>query len=320
MGLRRVVALERVVGSGAGSRCKSSGEARGERVRVMVSIIVGLFTLLRFSNGRRLFVLRQVLAVAKELANPKLVARTEAAIAHELELRKKERRWARTKGKKSKARGEAQVLDARIDRLLSSLYRTVESVLDAVDPTGEHAAMVRAFLAKYFPAGVQEITHSEFEDELNIIEEMNEDFATLSEDDIKKLNIGYHVPELARLAPLFAAELDKSEEGDAIRFSEVRAAREQGHLKLVKLVATIVSEYDEDEVPEDEKAQVAKAQADLLAPILAANARVAERRKRRNGADVEVDPDTGEELEDGVQILDTEQDGGAAGDQDGTQS
>lgn len=267
----------------------------------MVNLIVGLYTLLRFSNGRRHFVLRQVLAVAKKLEDAALVTRIEAAIAHEVMLRGLERRWTRTKANRSKARGEAQVLDARIDRLLAAMYRSVESVLDAVNPKGEHAAMVHAFLAKHFPAGIQEITQAPYEDELNVIEEMNDDFAKLSEDEIKQLNIIHHVPELARLAPLFAAELDKAGDDDAVRFTEVRAARELGHSKLLKIVSTIHSVYDEDFA--DDPVEAAKAQADLLAPIMAANARVAERRRRRNGPDVEVDPDTGEELEDGGQVV-----------------
>src|SRR5690606_19414825 len=140
-------------------------------------------TLLRFSSGRRLLVLRQVLSIAKELANPRLIARAEAAIAHELRLRRMERQWVRKKAKRSTARGNAKVIDQKLDRLLSSMHRTVEGVLETVDPESEHAAKVRAFLEEYFPAGVQEITNAQYEDALAIIEEMNEDFATFSEDD-----------------------------------------------------------------------------------------------------------------------------------------
>ena len=57
------------------------------------------------------------------------------------------------------------------------------------------------------------------------------------------------------------------------------------------------------------------ARAALLAPIRDANARVAERRKRKNAPDVEVDPETGEELE-GVQNVVT---GGGDTGEDGEQ-
>lgn len=271
----------------------------------MDRVVVGLFRLLRFSSGRRLFVLRQVRKLASELANPRLLARVDAAIAHELHVRKLERQWVRTKSKRSTARGDAKLIDAKLDRLISSMYRTVEGLLDTIDPESEHAAKVRAFLDEYFPAGVQEITSAQYEDALAIIEEMNEDFATFSEDDIKALNISYHVPELARLTALFAAELDKYSPKNQVRFSKVRAAREEGHARLLKLVSAILVEYDEHDAEDDEKRkEIIAIQEQLLEPILDANERVAQRRKRRNAPDVEVDPETGEELGEDATILD----------------
>ena len=267
----------------------------------MTAAFIGaLYTLLRFSNGRRIFVLKEVLAIATGLAKPRLTTRVEEALAFERNARKLERRWRRTKAKTSKARGEAKVLDAQLDRVISAMYASLQSVLATIDPRSAHAGKVRTFLDTYFPEGAEGITNAEFDDALSIIEEMNEDFALLSEDDIKELNITYQVPELARLGPLFAAELSRPEASHTIRFEKVSAARTQGHKKLCRIVSTIHAEYDEDDGPE-----AGEAQAALLAPILAANERVAQRRKRRNGPDVDVNPDTGEELE-GVQDLDTD--------------
>src|SRR5690606_33071236 len=119
-------------------------------------------------------------------------------------------------------------------------------------------------------------------------EEMNEDFADFSEEQLRRLNITWHVGELARLAPQLAAALDQPREG--MRFEEVRATREEGHEKLCELVATIVSQF------RGRSEANVQARTALLAPVVEANERVSARRRRRNGPDVEVDPNTGEEL------------------------
>ena len=264
------------------------------------------FSLLRFSNGRRLFVLQTLLNIAASLASPLLIARIEGAIASERELRKLEAGWRRVRGKKSKARGNAVQLDAQLDRLIGSIYRTVQEALVPLAPGSAAEIMVKAFLGNYFPEGAAAITNAEFEDALAIIEEMNEDFALLSEADLGTLNIANHVPELARIAPLFAHELKSSDTGK-VRFADVSAARIEGHENLCGIVATICSEYWGKE---EEKVA---ARAALLAPIREANDRVAARRKIKNTPDVDVDPETGEEL-DGVQNVVK---GGGGGGQDG---
>ncbi len=140
------------------------------------------------------------------------------------------------------ARGKAAQIDAQLDRLIGSIFRTVQEALVPLGSGSGAEIMVKAFLANYFPEGAAAITNAEFEDALAIIEEMNEDFALLSAADLQTLNITNHVPELARLAPLFAFELKSSEAGK-VRFADVSAGRIQGHENLCGIVATICSEY-----------------------------------------------------------------------------
>ena len=266
-----------------------------------------LSSLLRFSNGRRLFVLKMLMTLATGLASPLLISRLEVALAFERSLRTLESDWRRTRGNRSTARGNAAVIDAQLDRLIGSIYRTVQEALVPLPAGSAAAIMVANFLLRYFPEGAEGITNAEFEDALAIIEEMNEDFAVLSDTDKGTLNITNHVPELARLAPLFAIELNRPVAGQ-VRFETVSEARLEGHEHLCGIVSTINSEYWGKE-PEKVAAREA-----LLAPIREANARVVERRKRKNAPDVEVDPETGEELESVQNVVtgggDTGEDGG----------
>ncbi len=276
---------------------------------MLMAAIYEFFSLLRFSNGRRLFVLQTLATIAAGLGNARLIERLEQALLFERELRKLEGDWRRARGNKSKARGRAAEIDAQLDRLIGSIYRTVQEALIPCPPGSDRAILIRNFLAHYFPEGAEGITQAEFEDALAIIQEMNEDFATLSEADMKTLNIANHVPELARLAPLFQIELNQPVAGGQVRFETISAARLEAHENLCGIVATIKSEFWGKE-PEAVAAREA-----LLAPIRDANARVAERRKRKNAPDVDVDPETGEELE-GVQNVVT---GGGDTGEDGEQ-
>lgn len=265
-----------------------------------MSMIIALYTIARFSTGRRLFVIAQVLELARELGNVRLIARAEQALAFDRETREKESEWRRVRGNRSRARGNAVEIDRQLDRVIGAMHSSLHAVLVALDPRSAHAAKVRAFIDRYFPEGADAITNAEFEDALAIIEEMNEDFALLSEAERAELSITFHVPELARLAPQLSTELNKPTGG--IRFATVSAARLEGHENLCTLASTIVAEYP------GRKPENVEACTKLLTPIFDANARVAERRKRKNGPDVDVDPDTGEELEPGAPVA-----GGPAG-------
>lgn len=253
----------------------------------------------RFSNGRRLFVLKKVLELAIAINLPGVVATAEWALAHERSTRKLERRWRTVRRQRAKGRGNAREVDIQLDRVIGAMLDSVRALLVTLDPASEHAAKARAFIDTYFPDGANAITNAEFEDALAIIEEMNEDFATYSEQDLSDLNIKFHVQELARLLPLFAAALNQPANPDEFRFEQLREARAEGHERLCELVAEIVGATRGRDTPEK-----LQQRAMLLAPIIEANERVAERRRRKNAPDVEVDPNTGEELEEGADLVD----------------
>ena len=107
-------------------------------------------------------------------------------------------------------------------------------------------------------------------------------------DEASEMHVSPFVAQLARFVPLFEAEL--AQPGEQFRFDILRAAREVGHENLCTLIATILAEY-----PGREPENVQKRGA-LLAPIREQNERVRARKARRTAPDVDVDPETGEEL------------------------
>jgi len=253
----------------------------------------------RFSNGRRLFVLRKMHKLANELAMPELVTAAAWALTHERTTRKLERKWRQVREKRSRGRGKAQEIDIKLDRIIGAMFGALNNLLEPLDPASELAIKVRAFIDTYFPNGAEEITKAEFEDALAIIDEMNEDLAALTEEQLAELSILHHARGLAHFAPLFHAELDGPSDG--FEFRTLLNARLEGHERLCELVGGVLFLTRDRDNPQNVEKRAA-----LLAPVLDANERVSARRKRRNGPDVEVDPNTGEELLEDDVLVDEE--------------
>lgn len=258
------------------------------RQRTTEQRIIEQFTLYRFSTGRRLFTLKVVLALARAHGNPLIIACSEEAIAFDEGTRATEAAWNRTRGRASAARGNAVEIDAQIDRQLVGMHTGVSALHGAARTDSPLWKLSGDFLAHNYPDGPGVITNSAFEDELETVEEMLKDIVAMRPEDVAALAISYYVGELTRLAPLLATELSTPTEG--MRFEAVRAAREEGHENLCTLIGAIVSQY------RGRTAENASIRAALLAPINAQNERVAERRRKRASPDVDVDPETGEEI------------------------
>lgn len=241
-----------------------------------------------FSSGRRVFTGKRVLEACDTWSNPFVRERVEWALAHDRNTITLERRWRRTRGK-SVARGRAVEIDRRIDYVISGAYQSVLLVRRPLDPTDPVAIKADAFLEEYFADGAEPITNAEFEDALAIIEDMNDDFAVMPKTDLEDLNIVPFVRQLAVLAPAFEAELTLP--NTKMRFSELRKARAEGQRRLEIVLSAIIASFHQD-TPED-----IEAFNGLIAPILDQNARIAARRKSSPAADVDVDPNTGEELD-----------------------
>lgn len=240
-----------------------------------------------FSSGRRVFTCNRVLEAAKTWNDPFVVARVEWALAHDRNTITLERRWRRTRGR-SVARGRAVEIDIRIDYVITGMFQSVVYLRRPLGPTDPVAIKADAFLEEHFSDGAEPITGAEFEDALAIIEDMNEDFAAMSEGDVKDLNIVPYVEQLADLAPKFEAELTRP--NTKMRFAELRKARVEGQRRLNVVLSAITAAYHENS-PEH-----VEAFNGLIAPILDQNERVGARRKGP-AVDVDVDPDTGEELD-----------------------
>lgn len=263
--------------------------------------LVQAFALNQFSTGRRLFTFNEVVRLSRKLKlkSAKLKGSLERAIANDLETRRLEGQWREAKVKTKTGRGRSAAVGNRVKRAIGGLHQTLIALIDEDEDDDDErarAAEAQALLDKHLPEGAAAITNQDAEDLLSAVEEMNGDFARLSKTQRERLNITIHVDRLAKLATLFATELGRSPAN--MEFKELSTARASGHEALCKLVSTIISplvigrgEYQEED-PETVETRAA-----LLAPVFAQNTKISERRKTSPAPDVDVDPDTGEEIE-----------------------
>ena len=248
-----------------------------------------LINVYRFSTGRRFYAVGQVRDVAAALGDERIARRAEEALEHDRGTLEKERLWKVAKKEKSSGRGRAVELDNRLDRVLSGMHASVSALKAALARESDLAKRCDAFLTSTFPQGPGAITNSEFEDQLGAMKEILDHLETIDNAQAEAMHITPFAEQLSVLVPLFEAEL--REPGEQFRFKKLRAARALGHEKLCELIATIVADYpgrDPENVEKKER---------LYAPIAEQNERVRARLARRPSPDVEVDPETGEELD-----------------------
>ncbi len=238
------------------------------------------------TNGRRIFALRQSLAVARKFGDEEIVEVIERAIEINLDSREKENVWRRARQLGEYSRTRANEIDNELDRTIGALHTQLQNIRSVYhdQPRGEQAAEI---LATLFPEGAGPITTLSFEDELSTVQYILESLEGRWGRDLAALGIEPLVEQLDRLADQFEDALANYDRRP-VGWDEVREADERGQEAMLQVVVKVLGTYptrsDED----------VEARSELLEPILEQNARIGE--LHRNDRTVtDVDPETGEE-------------------------
>jgi hypothetical protein len=249
-----------------------------------------LINLYAFSTGRRLFALRQVHKLAKQMSLADLEAHTAAAIKHDHKTHEIELKWSALQHAPQAATadpGKTKRIDAQVDRALTAIRDTAQAqIAGAEDDDKELAGQIEAVLKDLFPAGLQAVTTLPYVDELNavdaIVGKLQGTYAALA----GEIGLGRLVKRLAKLAAEYRAAQEASAPSGP-RFDDVRAARAEGQERLLQAVAMILGAY-----PKSSKEHLA-ARGALLDPILKQNEAIRQYLRARRSVE-DVNPDTGE--------------------------
>jgi hypothetical protein len=245
-----------------------------------------LIKLYDFTTGRRLFALGLTRAAAKARGLKSLVARCDAAIAHDTEVRALERRWSAAPADPT-ANPAARKIDTLVDRTIGALRDAALAQAQGAPADDPIHAQVDAFVKRLFPNGVHAVTAAPFVEELQLVDEI----VTLLQGElaptVKELGLGKLTKRLADLAVQYRDALE-SPPPSVVTWGRVRAGRAEGQERMLEIVAMIMGQFHE-RTPQSNEAR-----AELLGPILKQNDAIAAYLRSRRAVD-DVDPETGAE-------------------------
>ncbi len=262
----------------------------------MKGVVSNYFSINRMPTGRALYALKEMHKVASQRGLEDVEAATEVAVEQGNRAVRVEFSYEQSRADNSDARGKAVELDNRLDAQIGAIQSLVAArkVGDEDDPVVKAA---RRVLEVVFPRGVAPIIHQSFEVQLGIMKVMLETFDGDLASEVELLGIEREVQRMGQLVEAFEEELATAE-ANVTTFDEVREARELLHEYVAIVVGQVIAAYPSlDETATRERES-------LLAPLNDQQERVAaDYRRRRRVTDV--DPDTGEELqEDDEPIID----------------
>ena len=246
----------------------------------MLFPLTSLFALYTLTPGRRIYSLNGVRKLVVPLNLVQLTKVIDAAITHDRQVLDMDAQWRARKAAKS---SPVRAKDNAVDRVLTMIDRLLSHYAQDEDNPGTAAAL----LATLFPVGVTHHTRLTFVEQAAANERV---LAILEADTHAKwLNThGLHalIEELRAAHDVFAATLRGRNATNGPSWDDVKAGRENGQEMYLQVVANIIVHFAGD----------LTTRSALLEPIWDQNEEIkAYRRQRR--ALVDVDPDSGEPLE-----------------------
>ncbi len=198
--------------------------------------------------------------------------------------------WKQEKKLEPLRRNGTQELDNQIDGAISSLVDAVQAFTTLPEGTEKHR-LAEEFLDGLFPEGVYPITSSKFTEQhadvAHLVEMMRGDYA----EHVDRLGLRDLVDRIDSLNEEFGERLEPDKEG--VTYDEVQAAITDAEEAFHELVAMVVGEWATD----------LETINDILEPVFEIEKRTRRHMKRR-GTIPEVDPETGEPVNDGGEPTD----------------
>lgn len=246
----------------------------------------------RLTPGRRSFAMSAMAKLARERNCMAVAQLCEETIRQDDRLVEMTETYGKQKNQ-SAGRGDAPKIDLEIDRTLIAMEESVASTRKGAEPGDSLVAAADRFQSEAFPAGANDMTRKSFEDELSAVNKLvarctnPQDLAPL----VDRLAIRFMVERLQRLAPRFAAELERTGTGGGktVTYDHVQAQQSLCHDHMLMVVAKVLGEFCGN-TPD----QVGT-RSQLLQPLMFQVERTRDALRRRRVV-TDVNPKTGEEL------------------------
>jgi hypothetical protein len=246
--------------------------------------LADLFTLYRFTPGRRLYALRRT---RERLApNDPLLADIDAAIEVDKKTLELLTRWQTQRRSTDNWPQEALQLDREHDRLWAALQRACHAIAVGYGPDSPQGAAANRILNSVFASGISALIHLPFVEQR---ERTDAWLARLTGElaaDVQAAGLEPIVARLAEVNTRFGQLLDQHKPQGGIAYEQLLQANADGELALLRIVAMLTGRTAKDDAE----------RARLLEPILQQNEQIAHSH-RRSAKVPDVDPNTGEVVE-----------------------
>ena len=206
--------------------------------------------------------------------------------------------WEQQKQNDPLTRPATQALDDEIDRTLSHLLQTIEAYA-GLNGDGEPKEAAEELVGELFPSGVYPITSQPFNRQFESVNTLLDRLRGKFSGHVDVLNLEPMVSQLEELNEEFGEELDTA--GEQVTYDQVEAARVEARDAFDKLFAKLMHDYADD--------------METFNRVIAGyqdQTRRIRRSMQRKGVMPEVDPETGDPVEEGA----SGQNDGGSGDGD----
>ncbi|QDG50702.1 hypothetical protein FIV42_08160 [Persicimonas caeni] len=238
------------------------------------------------SVGSREFVLKKTRPIAEDLGNERLVEKIDLGLDKYRTAATLRLKYLMQRDTNRSARNEAVKLDVDVDNTVSDLFGLIELHANRRRESDKKKAAQR-IMKRVFPSGgVFPITSSQYDEEhalINtLVDELEQNFA----DEIDLLDARDLLEDLETVNAEFGKALDIIDR-DVVTYAELQAQIEDAEDAFNKVMLIIHADYCDDDATRQKLLEAAEAQDARTAAYY-----------RRRGVPPEVDPDTGEPIED----------------------
>ncbi len=249
--------------------------------------IYNLFSLYRFSTGRRIFAHKVVREHAVHMNLGKLIAHIDSALEFDRLLNAQEAIWKR---RDSAPKTHPREIDYQIDRIHGAISSSLLQATVIFEPDSPIRTQAQDLHRVLYPQGVATLTRLRHVDQLlensRVIQEL---FAPAWNTVLQELGLGMYLQRLSALNADFETLLQIAHEDRPKQtFDDIRSARLRGQDMMCTTIAHIIATFP------GVSPQHIEARQTLFAPIRQQNERIGTYLTRRSTVP-EVDPDTGQE-------------------------
>ncbi len=257
----------------------------------------------KFAVGSLMYCITRMREALDALGNTEAVAVADEAERVCKQARALEYDWEVQKQEDPFTRPEAKKLDDEIDSMLSSLMQAGEAFA-ATTPDSEQGRLAEEYLDGLFPTGVYHITSQTFEDQHLAVQELVERLNGPYTEHVEAMSLTHAVDRLEALNEEFGELL--KETGRTVTYKEVQSARAEAHDAFHRLFIKVLHDYGDDLETLNE----------ILTPVHTQTERT-RRSLKRSGKMPEVDPETGEPVDEPHR---EQNDGGSSSEAEGEES